>query len=391
MTTTQQTPATGEAFRLPDEYQDLRASVRAFAQQRLGPIAAEVDAADAFSPAAYRELTAAGFHALGVPERYSGAGADALAQAVAVEEIARVSAGISTVLTSNKLGVTPLLLGGTEEQRARYLPSVATGDVLCAYAISEREAGSDVAAMRCRAVRDGDGWRLDGTKSWITSAGEAGLLVVFAVTDPGAGSRSASAFLVEAADAGIAYGAPERKMGLHGSVTREVHLDGVRIPADRLLGERGRGVHLALATLDHTRVSIAAQAVGIAQGALDYAVGYVRERRQFGQAIAEFQGVQFMIADMAMAIEAARALAYRAAAAAQSGAPDLAFLGAAAKCLASDTAMSVTTDAVQLLGGAGYVRDHPVERMMRDAKITQIYEGTNQIQRVVMARALLKG
>ncbi|WP_406140476.1 acyl-CoA dehydrogenase family protein [Streptomyces sp. NBC_01089] len=389
MSTSEQTSQEQPAYRMPDEYEDFRASVRAFAEDRIQPLADRADTEDVFSADGYAELVSAGFHALGVPERYEGAGADTLAQAIAIEEVARVSAGISTVLSSNKLGVTPLLLAGSDAQLGRYLPRVASGDALCAYAISEREAGSDVAAMTCRAEPADDGWRLSGTKSWITSAGEAAVMIVFAVTDPGQGKRGISAFLVEGTDEGISYGAPERKMGLHGSVTKEVHFDGVHLPADRLLGERGRGLRLALGTLDHTRISIAAQAVGIAQGALDYAVDYVRERRQFGHPVAEFQGVQFMIADMAMRIEAARTLTYRAAAASQAGSADLTFLGAAAKCLASDAAMAVTTDAVQLLGGAGYVRDHPVERMMRDAKITQIYEGTNQIQRVVMARQVL--
>ncbi|WP_328376684.1 acyl-CoA dehydrogenase family protein [Streptomyces sp. NBC_00440] len=388
MSTSEQTSQEHLPYRMPDEYEDFRASVRAFAEDRIQPLADRADAEDVFSADGYTELVAAGFHALGVPEQYEGAGADALAQAIAIEEVARVSAGISTVLSSNKLGVTPLLLAGSDEQRGRYLPDVASGEALCAYAISEREAGSDVAAMTCRAEPEDGGWRLSGTKSWITAAGEAAVLIVFAVTDPGQGKRGISAFVVEGTDEGISYGAPERKMGLHGSVTREVHFDGVRIPAGRLLGERGRGLRLALATLDHTRISIAAQAVGIAQGALDYAADYVRERRQFGRPVAEFQGVQFMLADMAMHIEAARTLTYRAAAASEAGSGDLTFLGAAAKCLASDTAMAVTTDAVQLLGGAGYVRDHPVERMMRDAKITQIYEGTNQIQRIVMVRNL---
>lgn len=389
MQTEEHTDAMSDAYRLPVEYDEFRSSVRAFARDRLLPRAAELDTADEFSHEVYEQLVGAELHALGVPEAYGGAGADALAQALAIEEIARVSAGASTVLTSNKLGVTPLLLAGTEQQRERYLRRVATGEALCAYALSEQEAGSDIAAISCRAVPHGDGWQLDGTKSWVTSAGEASVMVVFAVTAPGRGKRAVSAFLVDAEDAGISYGKPERKMGLHGSVTREVHFDGTVLPAGRLLGQEGRGVRLALGSLDHTRVSIAAQAVGIAQGALNEACAYVRERHQFGRPVADFQGVRFLVADMAMAVEAARALTYRAAAASQAGEDSLSYQGAAAKCFASDAAMRVTTDAVQLLGGAGYVRDYPVERMMRDAKITQIYEGTNQIQRVVMARHLL--
>jgi acyl-CoA dehydrogenase len=377
-------------YLLPPLYAEFRAAARAVAEKELAPRAIEVDARGGFPQENYDALVAAGLHAPGIPEEYGGDGVDAIAAAIAVEEVARVCASSSTILTSNKLGVTPLLLAGTAELKRRYLPEVAAGTALMAYAISEREAGSDVAAMRCRAVADGDGWRLDGVKTWITSAGVARYLVVFAVTDPGAGSRGISAFVLHADDPGISYGPPERKMGLRGSVTREVYLEGCRIPADRLLGERGRGMHLALATLDHTRVSVAAQAVGIAQGALDAALGYVQERHQFGQAVAGFQGVQFMLADMGMKVEAARQMVYAAAARSSAGSPDLTFFGAAAKCLASDTAMSVTTDAVQLLGGYGYTQDFGVERMMRDAKITQIYEGTNQIQRVVMARQLLK-
>jgi alkylation response protein AidB-like acyl-CoA dehydrogenase len=377
-------------YLLPPLYAEFRAAARAVAEGHLAPSAADVDARGGFPQESYDALVAAGLHAPGIPQESGGDGVDAIAAAIAVEEVARACASSSTILTSNKLGVTPLLLAGTPDQKQRYLPAVARGTALMAYAISEREAGSDVAAMRCRALPDGEGWRLDGVKTWITSAGVARYLIVFAVTDPEAGSRGISAFVVHADDPGISYGPPERKMGLRGSVTREVYFEGCRIPADRLLGNRGRGMHLALATLDHTRVSVAAQAVGIAQGALDAALGYVQERRQFGQPLAGFQGVQFMLADMGMKVEAARQMVYAAGARSSAGSSDLTFFGAAAKCLASDTAMSVTTDAVQLLGGYGYTQDFGVERMMRDAKITQIYEGTNQIQRIVMARQLLK-
>lgn len=377
-------------YLLPEMYDEFRTAARTLAEKELGPRAAEVDAQGGFPHDNYRILVGAELHAPGIPEEYGGDGVDAIASAIAVEEVARVCASSSTVQTSNKLGVTPLLLAGTEEQRRRYLPEVASGEALMAYAISEREAGSDVGAMRCRAAADGDGWVLDGVKTWITSAGVARCLIVFAVTDPDAGSRGISAFVVHADDAGISYGEPERKMGLKGSVTREVYFENCRIPADRLLGERGRGLRVALGTLDHTRVSVAAQALGIAQGALDAAVVHVRERRQFGQAIAEFQGVQFMLADMAMKVESARQMVYAAAARSTAKSADLTYFGASAKCLASDVAMSVTTDAVQLLGGYGYTKDFPVERMMRDAKITQIYEGTNQIQRIVVARQLLR-
>lgn len=376
-------------YLLDDVHHELRAAARRVSTEKLAPRAAAVDEAAVFPHESYEVLVAAGLHAPGIPEEYGGDGVDAIASAITVEEVARACASSCAIITSNKLGVVPLLHYGSEEQRRRYLPEVASGDALMAYAISEREAGSDVAAMRTTARLDGDSWVLNGVKTWITSAGIARYIVVFAVSDPGQGSRSLSAFLVHADDAGISYGEPERKMGLKGSVTREVYFEDCRIPHDRLIGERGRGMRVALGTLDHTRVSIGAEAVGIAQGALDAAVAYVKERRQFGQAIADFQGIQFMVADMGMRVEAARQMVYAAAARSQAGSDDLTFFGAAAKCLASDTAMAVTTDAVQLLGGYGYTRDFPVERMMRDAKITQIYEGTNQIQRVVMARHLL--
>lgn len=376
---------------LPEEYEEFRRSVRALCRDKIAPRAAEIDERAEFPGDVYEALVDARMHAVGVPERYGGDGADATASAIAVEEVARACASSSTILTSNKLGVTPLLLFGTEEQKHRYLPAVCTGDALMAYAISEREAGSDVGAMRCRAVRDGDEFVLDGHKAWITSAGVAQMLVVFAVTDPDAGSRGISAFVVHADDAGISYGAEERKMGLRGSVTREVRFEGCRVPATRMLGEPGQGVRIALATLDRTRVSVGAQAVGIGQAALDAATEYAGQRHQFGRALSDFQGVQFTIADMGMKVAAAREMVRAAAARSDNAAADLSFFGAAAKCFASDTAMQAATDAVQIFGGCGYTRDFPVERLMRDAKITQIYEGTNEIQRVVMARHLLRG
>jgi alkylation response protein AidB-like acyl-CoA dehydrogenase len=282
-----------------------------------------------------------------------------------------------------------VILAGSEELKRRYLPPVAGGEAMFSYCLSEPEAGSDAVSMSTRAVRDGDHWVLNGAKRWITNAGISEYYTVFAVTDPDARSQGISAFVVEKADDGVGFGALEKKLGIKGSPTREVYFDSVRIPASRMIGEPGSGFRTAMRTLDHTRVTIAAQAVGIAQGALDIATGYVRERRQFGRPIGEFQGVQFMLADMSMQLEAARQLTYAAAARSERNEPDLTYFGAAAKCFASDVAMKVTTDAVQLLGGYGYTRDFPVERMMRDAKITQIYEGTNQVQRLVVARQLL--
>ena len=380
-----------DAYALSEEHVALRDAVRHLVADKVTPYAADVDETAAFPRAAYDALRAADLHAVHVPEEYGGNGADALATCLVIEEVARGCASSSLIPAVNKLGTLPLLLAGTEDQKRDWLTPLAAGDVLFCYALSEADAGSDVASMRTKARRDGDGWVLDGTKRWITNAGEGDSYVVFAVTDPSARrGRHISAFLVSKTDPGVSFGAPERKMGIKGSPTREVYLDGVRLPVDRLLGAEGEGMSIAMRTLDHTRITIAAQALGIAQGALDLATSYVKERRQFGKTIAEFQGVQFMLADMAMKLEAARQLTYAAAARSEREDKDLTFFSAAAKCFASDTAMSVTIDAVQLLGGYGYTRDFPAERLMRDAKITQIYEGTNQVQRVVMARELLK-
>ena len=384
------------AFDLPEEHVLLRESVRALADDKIAPRAAEIDEKAEFPWDVYEALTGAELHAAHIPEAYGGAGADAIATAVIIEEVARACASSSLIPAVNKLGTMPLLLAGSEDIKHRYLPPVARGEGMFSYALSEPEAGSDAASMRTRAVRSGDTYVLNGTKRWITGAGVSRYYTVMAVTDPAAGANGISAFVVEKGDAGLSFGAPERKLGIKGSPTCELYFDNCAIPADRLIGPEGSGFKTALRTLDHTRVTIAAQALGIAQGALDYATSYVKERSQFGKPVAEFQGVQFMLADMAMKVAAARQLTYAAAARSERAmtgqdAGDLPLLSAACKCFASDTAMEVTTDAVQLLGGYGYVKDYPVERMMRDAKITQIYEGTNQIQRVVMARQLLNG
>ncbi|MER7168246.1 acyl-CoA dehydrogenase family protein [Micromonospora sp. NPDC000207] len=386
--------AAGEPFdvySLPEEHQAIRDAVREVCTAKVAPHAAEADETGEFPAASYEALRAADFHAPHVPVEYGGAGADALATAIVIEEVARACASSSLIPAVNKLGTMPLLLAGSEELKRRYLTPVAGGEAMFSYCLSEPEAGSDAVSMTTRAVRDGDHWVLNGVKRWITNAGVSEYYTVFAVTDPDARSRGISAFVVEKSDPGVGFGAPEKKLGIKGSPTREVYLDDVRIPADRIIGAEGTGFATAMKTLDHTRVTIAAQAVGIAQGALDYARGYVAERKQFGRPVAEFQGVQFMLADMGMKLEAARQLTYAAAARSERGDADLTYFGAAAKCFASDAAMEITTDAVQLLGGYGYTRDYPVERMMRDAKITQIYEGTNQVQRIVMARQLLRG
>ena len=380
-----------DLYRISEEHEEIRAAIREIATEQIAPHAAQVDEKSEFPQAALDALVAADFHAPHIAEEYGGVGADALATCIVIEEIAPACASSSLIPAVNKLGSMPVILGGSEEIKAKYLAPVAKGEAMFSYGLSEREAGSDTASMKCKATRDGDDWVLNGQKSWITNAGVSQFYTVLAVTDPdGRRGANVSAFVVEKGDEGFGFGEKERKLGIKGSPTRELHFDHCRIPGDRIIGQPGEGLKIALRTLDHTRVTIGAQAVGIAQGALDYAIGYVQERKQFGKAIADFQAIQFMLADMAMELEAARQLVYVAAAKSERQDGDLSFFGAAAKCYASDVAMKVTTDAVQLLGGAGYVSDHPVERMMRDAKITQIYEGTNQIQRLVMGRQLVK-
>ncbi|MFJ8611238.1 acyl-CoA dehydrogenase [Streptomyces sp. NPDC093675] len=377
-----------DLYRPSEEHSMLRDAIRALAEAKIAPYAAAVDEEGRFPQEALDALVANDLHAVHVPEEYGGAGADALATVIVIEEVARACVSSSLIPAVNKLGSLPVILSGSEELKKKYLGPLAKGDAMFSYCLSEPEAGSDAAGMRTKAVRDGDHWVLDGVKRWITNAGVSEYYTVMAVTDPEKRSKGISAFVVEKSDPGVSFGAPEKKLGIKGSPTREVYFDNVRIPADRMIGAEGTGFATAMKTLDHTRITIAAQALGVAQGAFDYAKGYVKERKQFGKAIADFQGIQFMLADMAMKIEAARQLTYAAAAKSERGDSDLTFQGAAAKCFASDVAMEVTTDAVQLLGGYGYTRDYPVERMMRDAKITQIYEGTNQVQRIVMARNL---
>ncbi len=379
-----------EAYQLPEEHEVLRKTVRSLAESEIAPRAAEIDETGEFPWDVYATMKAAELHAVHIPEAYGGVGADALAGAIVVEEIARVCMSSSLIPAANKLGTTGLLLSGSEDLKRCYLPLVASGEALFSYALSEREAGSDAASMRTRAVRDGDDYVLNGTKCWITGAGVSTHYTVMVVTSPEKGPKGISAFVVHADDPGFSVGTKERKLGIKGSPTAEIHFEDCRIPAERMIGEPDTGFSTALRTLDHTRLTIGAQAVGLAQGALDASIGYVKERRQFGRPVSEFQGVQFMLADMAMAVEAARQMVYVAAGKAERGERDLTFFSSSAKCLASDTAMKVTTDAVQLFGGYGYTRDFPVERMMRDAKITQIYEGTNQIQRMVIARQLLR-
>ncbi|MDV3132304.1 acyl-CoA dehydrogenase family protein [Mycobacterium sp. 29Ha] len=379
-----------DAFKLSEEHTELRAVLRDLCDKEIAPHAADVDEKARYTDEAEAALTAAGMAAIHIPEEYGGQGGDSVAACIVIEEVARVCASSSLIPICNKLGTMGLLLRGSEELKKQVLPSIAAGEAAASYALSEREAGSDAASMRTRARRDGDDWVLNGAKCWISNGGHSTWYTVMAVTDADKGANGISAFVVHKDDPGFAVGAKERKLGIKGSPTTELYFEDCRIPGDRIIGDEGTGFKTALATLDHTRPTIGAQAVGIAQGALEAAIAYTKERKQFRQRIADFQAVQFMLADMAMKIEAARLMVYTAAARAERGEPDLGFISSAAKCYASDVAMSVTTDAVQLFGGYGYTVDFPVERFMRDAKITQIYEGTNQIQRVVMSRALLK-
>ena len=376
---------TSDLFNLPTEYQDLRESVRALAEKEIAPHAHAVDEDHRYPQEAADALIKANLHAAHVPDEFGGEGADALAVAIIIEEVARVCASSSLIPAVNKLGSLPLILGGDNEQKKRWLPALAQGKGF-SYCLSESEAGSDAAALKTKAERTSVGWLLNGSKKWISNAGVSEFYTVIAQTDPSKGSKGITAFIVEKSDPGISFGAPEKKMGFRGSPTREVYFDNIELSDDRRIGEVGKGFAIAMDTLDHTRITIAAQALGIAQGALDAAEKYSHERKQFGKEIFEFQAIQFILADMAMNIEAARQLTYAAAAKSERNDKDLRFFSSASKTFASDVAMKVTTDAVQVLGGYGYVSDYPVERMMRDAKLTQIYEGTNQVQRIVMAR-----
>jgi alkylation response protein AidB-like acyl-CoA dehydrogenase len=377
-------------FALTDTQREFRETLRKFTEARIAPHAAAADRDATFPVQSFDACVELELPALGIPIHYGGAGADMVTQAIMAEELARVCASTSLTLQISKVAMLPVINWGSEELRRTYVPQVASGERQASYCLSEADAGSDVAAMRSRAERQGDHYVLSGTKYWVTNAGVSDLYTVFAVTDPEAGRRGISCFVVEA-DWGIEVAPKEDKMGLRGSPTAAISFDRLPVPAGNLVGEEGMGFTIAMHTLDRSRPGIGAQAVGIAQGAIDQAAAYMQERQAFGQAIAELQGLRFMLAEMAMRTEAARALLYRACSLIDAGDPDgeLTAVGAMAKCFASDTAMAVTTDAVQLLGGYGFTKDFPVERFMRDAKVTQIYEGTNQIQRVVIAKHLL--
>ncbi len=378
-----------DLYSIPQEMQDFRATIRQIAQERIRPRAPEIDRTGEY-PQDIRELLGEQ-DILGLPfaEEYGGTGTGTLMLQMGVEEIARECASSALILMIQELGSLPIALFGTDEQKEKWLPRLATGEISPAFALSEPEAGSDPAAMRTSAVQDGDEWVINGQKNWITNAGIADYYVVFAKTDRE--SNRITAFIVEADREGFDAGKIEHKLGIKGSPTGQPSFTDVRVPAENVIGEPGRGLSVALGTLERTRLGAAAQAVGIAQGAIDYAVDYAKERVAFGKPIIELQGLQFKLADMETRTAAARELLYKACAMVDRGEPGVGKWTSMAKLFASDTAMDVTVDAVQVLGGYGYVNEYPVERMMRDAKITQIYEGTNEIQRVVIARALAKG
>jgi alkylation response protein AidB-like acyl-CoA dehydrogenase len=381
--------ALAELYTIPQEYLDFRDTIRQIARDRVAPRAAEIDEKAEY-PHDLRELLAE-HDVLGLPfeSEYAGTGTGTLMLNMAVEEIAKACASTALILMVQELGTLPIKLFGSEELKQRFLPRCASGEWSPAFALSEPEAGSDPGGMRTRAVKDGDEWVIDGTKNWITNLGIADFYVVFAVTDREAGhARGISAFVVEADRPGFSVGKLEHKLGIRGSPTGQPIFEGVRVPGENLIGGPGDGFKVAMATLDRSRLGVAAQALGIAQGATDYAAAYARERRQFGQPINSFQAIQFKLADMETQCAAARELLYQACAKVDRGDPDVGKYSAMAKLFCSDVAMRVTVEAVQVLGGYGYVKEYPVERMMRDAKITQIYEGTNEIQRLVIARTL---
>lgn len=377
------------AYELSEEQEALREQIRRMALERVAPRAAEIDLTGEYPWDMQKLLAENGLLGLAIPEEYGGSGASLLSNCIVAEELARVCATTSLIFVVQKLAAYPIVLAGSEETRMKYLPPVARGETLAAFCLTEREAGSDAGATKTIARETADGWVLNGEKCFITNGGLAEVHSVFAMTDPDAGIRGISAFVLEKDVPGFSVGAVEDKMGLRGAQVTELRFEDCLVPKENMLGERGSGFVTAMKTLDNSRPLVGAQALGIAQGALDVAVDWAKQRRQFGRPIGKLQGLQFMLADMKTKVEAARQLVYRAATLCDVGHPDLSIYSAMSKMFATDVAMGVTTDAVQVMGGYGYMRNQPLERMMRDAKVTQIYEGTNQVQRVVIARRLL--
>jgi alkylation response protein AidB-like acyl-CoA dehydrogenase len=375
---------------LTEDQQMIKELAAKIAREKIEPVAAHHDETGEFPWEVVKVLAQADLFRVFIPEEYDGLGGGILEMCIVVEELSKACGGISLAYAASGLGTIPIILYGSEEQKKRYLPRLAAGEILAAFALTEPDAGSDAAAVKTRAVADGDSYLLNGTKQWITNGGEAFIYTVIALTDPSRGPRGASAILVEKDTPGFEFGKKEDKMGIRGSTTRELIFTDCKVPRTNLLGRDGAGFLVAMKTFDQSRPGVASQAVGIAAGALDKAVAYSQERKQFGKPISSFQGVQFMLADMATQVEAARTLTYQAARTIDAGGKNVAKISSMAKVFASDVAMKVTTDAVQVFGGYGYMKEYPVEKMMRDAKITQIYEGTNQIQREVIALQLIK-
>jgi len=378
-----------ELYYLTEDQKAVRDLARQIAREKIAPLAAQYDEAETYPEEPMRLLAEQGLLGIWVPEEHGGTGMGALTLCLAVEEIAWACAATATNYLATPLGGYPILLAGTDDQKKRYLPRLASGEILAAYSLSEPGAGSDAASLQTLAIRKGDRYLLNGTKLWCSNGDHAGVITLFATVDRSRGAGGVTAFLVEPSFPGFAIGKKEKKMGIRASPTVAIHLTDCELPAENRLGEEGEGFKIAMRTLDYTRPPTGAIALGIAQAALDAALGYAKERKQFGQPIASFQGIQFMLADMAMAVHASRLLIHHVARLVDGGASRVVLEASMAKCFAADAAMQVATDAVQIFGGVGYTRDYPVERFMRDAKITQIYEGTNQIQRMVIARELL--
>ena len=378
-----------ELYYLTDEQRAIRDLAREIAREKIAPVAAYHDETETYPEEIMKLLAQQGMMGIWVPEEYGGIDAGAMGVSLVAEELAWACAGTATNWGATPLGGYPILLAGTEEQKRRYLPRLAAGEILAAYSLSEPAAGSDAAALETTAVRKGDRYILNGTKLWCSNGSNAGVITLFATLDLRRGAKGITAFLVEPGFPGFAVGKKEKKMGIRASPTVAFHLQDCEVPVENRLGAEGEGFKIAMRTLDFTRPMTGATAVGVAQAALDAAVGYARERRQFNQPIAAFQGIQFMLADMAMQVHGARLMVHHVASLVDRGAEGTSLESSMAKCFAADAAMRVTTDAVQVFGGVGYTREFPVERFMRDAKIMQIYEGTNQIQRLVIAQHIV--
>jgi alkylation response protein AidB-like acyl-CoA dehydrogenase len=375
---------------LTEEQEMIRELAQQIAEERIKPVRAQYDVTGEFPHDVVKALAQADMYGIIIPEEYGGMGGGCMDMCIATEELSRACLGISTTYAASFLGAFPIILFGSDQQKEKYLTPIASGETLAAFGLTESAAGSDAGATKTEARKEGDEYVINGSKQWITNGGEAGIYTVIAITDRAKGARGASAFIVEKGDPGFSFGKKEDKMGIRASATRELVFNECRIPADRLISREGMGFVVAMKTLDMSRPGVGSQAVGLAQGALDEAAKFAKERRQFGKPIISFQAVAHMLADMATQTEAARALVYSAARYVDSGAKGISKVSAMAKLFATDTVMKVTTDAVQVMGGHGYMKEYPVEKMMRDAKILQIYEGANQIQRNVIGQELNK-